>query len=112
MPIACTDQLVQPVPASRALLTGPVERGEPLGQTVRALAELLERYGVAELTVAIDEALARGGGGHPNAVRLALERRRQAQAEPPPTTPESQAIRLSKTGRIRWCIKLKTNLTK
>jgi transposase len=78
-----TDQLVQAVPASRALLTGAVERGEPLGRTVRALAELLERYGVAELTMAIDEALGRGVP-HPNAVRLALERRRQAQAAPPP----------------------------
>lgn len=78
-----TDQLVQAVPASQALLTGAVERGEPLGRTVRALAELLERYGVAELTIAIDEALARGVP-HPNAVRLALEQRRQAQAEPPP----------------------------
>lgn len=78
-----TDQLVQAVPASRALLTGAVERGEPLGRTVRALAELLERYGVAELTVAIDEALGRGVP-HPNAVRMALERRRQAQAAPPP----------------------------
>ena len=78
-----TDQLVQAIPASRALLTGAVERGEPLGRTVRALAELLERYGVAELKVAIDEALARDVP-HPNAVRLALERRRQALAAPPP----------------------------
>lgn len=78
-----TDQLVQAIPASRALLTGAVERGEPLGRTVRALAELLERYGVAELKVAIDEALARDVP-HPNAVRLALERRRQAVDAPPP----------------------------
>ena len=78
-----TDHLVQAVPASRALLSGAVERGEPLGRTVRALAELLERYGVAELTIAVDEALKRGVP-HPNAVRLALEQRRQAQAEPPP----------------------------
>ena len=78
-----TDHLVQAVPASRELLTGAVERGEPLGRTVRALAELLERYGVAELTIAIDEALARGVP-HPNAVRLALERRRQAVDAPPP----------------------------
>lgn len=78
-----TDHLVQAVPASRDLLTGAVERGEPLRRTVRALAELLERYGVAELTIAVDEALARGVP-HPNAVRLALEQRRQAQAEPPP----------------------------
>lgn len=47
---------------------------------VQALAELLERYSVEEVTVAIDEALGRGVP-HPNAVRLALERRRQAQAE-------------------------------
>lgn len=78
-----TDQLVQAVPASQALLTGAVERGEPLGRTVRALAELLERYGVAEFTMAIDEALGRGVP-HPNAVRLAQEQRRQAQAVPPP----------------------------
>jgi transposase len=78
-----TDQLVQAIPASRALLTGAVERGEPLGRTVRALAELLECYGVAEMKVAIDEALARDVP-HPNAVRLALERRRQALAVPPP----------------------------
>jgi len=78
-----TDHLVQAVPASRDLLTQAVERGEPLGRTVRALTELLECYGVAELTAAISDALGRGVP-HPNAVRLALERRRQAQAEPPP----------------------------
>jgi hypothetical protein len=78
-----TDQLVQAIPASRALLAGAVERGEPLARTVRALAELLERYGVAELKVAIEEALARDVP-HPNAVRLALERRRQAVDAPPP----------------------------
>jgi transposase len=78
-----TDHLVQAVPTSRELLTQAVERGEPLGRTVRALTELLERYGVAELTAAISDALGRGVP-HPNAVRLALERRRQAQAEPPP----------------------------
>ena len=78
-----TDHLVQAVPASRDLLTQAVERGEPLGRTVRALTDLLERYGVAELTVAIADALGRGVP-HPNAVRLALERRRHAHAQPPP----------------------------
>jgi len=78
-----TDPLVQAVPACRALLTGAVERGEPLGRTVRSLAELLECYGIAEFSSAIDEALARGVP-HPNAVRLALEQRRQALATPPP----------------------------
>ena len=78
-----TDHLVQAVPMSRELLTQAVERGEPLGRTVRALTELLEAYGVAELTAAIADALGRGVP-HPNAVRLALEKRRQAKAEPPP----------------------------
>ena len=78
-----TDQLIQAVPSCRALLSEAAERGEPLGRTVRVLTELLGRYGVAELTAAVADALARGVA-HPNAVRLALERRRQAQAEPPP----------------------------
>ena len=78
-----TDHLVQAVPICRELLMHAAERGEPLGRTVRALTDLLEQYGVAEFTGAVAEALARGVP-HPNAVRLALERRRQAKAEPPP----------------------------
>ena len=78
-----TDHLIQAVPASRDLLTQAVERGEPLGQMVNTLTDLLAHYGVAELTAAIADALERGVP-HPNAVRLALERRRKAQAEPPP----------------------------
>ena len=78
-----TDQLVKAVPVSRALLAQAVERGEPLGRTVRALMELLACYGVTELEAAIGEAMGRGVP-HPNAVRLALARRRQAKAEPPP----------------------------
>jgi transposase len=78
-----TDRLVKAVPLSRDLLTAAAERGEPIGQTIRALTELLERYGVAELERAITKALQRGVP-HPNAVRLALERQRHAHAEPPP----------------------------
>lgn len=78
-----TDHLVQAVPLSRDLLTLAVERGEPLGRTVNTLTDLLAQYGVAELTTAIADALARGVP-HPNAVRLALERRRQVKAAPPP----------------------------
>ena len=43
----------------------------------------MAQYGVAELTAAIADALVRDVP-HPNAVRLALERRRKALAEPPP----------------------------
>ena len=78
-----TDHLVNAVPACRALLTQATERGEPLGRTVRALSELLETYGVVELAAGVADALARGVP-HPNAVRLALERRRQARDKPPP----------------------------
>ncbi len=77
------DRLMAAIPASRELLTQATERGEPLGRTARALTELLDTYGVAELTAAIVDALGRGVP-HPNAVRLALERRRQANDQPPP----------------------------
>jgi len=78
-----TDRLVQAIPQSRELLRQAAERGEPLGRTTRTLLDLLDRYGVAELEVAIRDALAREVP-HPNAVRLALERRRQEQGSPPP----------------------------
>ena len=44
---------------------------------------LLERYGAAELDAAIREAIARGVP-HPNAVRLALDHRRELRNEAPP----------------------------
>jgi hypothetical protein len=77
------DQLINLIPASRELLTQATERGEPLARTARVLNELLDAYGVAELAAAIAEAMARSVP-HPNAVRLALERRRQTRDEPPP----------------------------
>ena len=78
-----TDRLVQAIPQSRELLRQAAERGEPLGRTTRTLLDLLDRYGAAELEVAIRDALLREVP-HPNAVRLALERRRQEQDVPPP----------------------------
>ena len=47
------------------------------------LQRLLDRYGAAELQAAILEALARDVP-HSNAVRLALERRREQRGEAPP----------------------------
>ena len=78
-----TDRLVQAIPQSRELLRQAAERGEPLGRITRTLLDLLDRYGVAELEAAIRDALLREAP-HPNAVRLALERRRQEQGSPPP----------------------------
>jgi len=78
-----TDRLAQAVPASKDLLLRAAERGANLGAITVGLTRLLDRYGAAELQVAIREALDRGVP-HPNAVRLALERRREARGEAPP----------------------------
>jgi hypothetical protein len=48
-----------------------------------ALLRLLDRYGAAELEASISDALERGVP-HPNAVRLALERRREQRQTAPP----------------------------
>ena len=81
-----TDRLVQAAPASQDLLLRAAERGANLGAITTGLTRLLDRYGAAELQIAIREALDRGVP-HPNAVRLALERRREARGEPPPIAP-------------------------
>jgi transposase len=78
-----TDRLAQAAPASQALLVRAGERGDNLGAITVALLRLLDRYGAAELEVAISEALD-SDVPHPNAVRLALERRREQRHEPPP----------------------------
>ncbi|HUN43280.1 MAG TPA: IS21 family transposase [Acetobacteraceae bacterium] len=78
-----TDRLAQVAPASQELLLRAAERGANLGAITTSLMRLLHRYGAAELQIAIREALDRGVP-HPNAVRLALERRRERRGEPPP----------------------------
>ena len=79
---AC-DRLVQAVPASAELLKRAGERGDNLGTITAALMRLLDRYGAKALQPAIAEALQRDVP-HPNAVRLALERAREAAGAPPP----------------------------
>lgn len=70
--------------ASAELLKRAGVRGDNLGTITAALMRLLERYGAQALQTAItDEALARDVP-HPSAVRLALERARQAAGDPPP----------------------------
>ena len=78
-----TDRLAKAAPASQILLTRAAARGDNLGTITAALLRLLDRYGAAELQIAIDDALQRGVP-HPNAVRLALERRREELHLPPP----------------------------
>ena len=79
-----TDRLAQAAPASKVLLNRAAERGSNLGAITVGLQRLLDRYGAAELQAAILEALARDVP-HPNAVRLALERRREQRGDAPPT---------------------------
>jgi transposase len=77
------DRLTHAVPIAREFLIAAAGRAEILGAVTSQLMRLLDRYGAAELDVAMREALARGVA-HPNAVRLALERRRHERGEPPP----------------------------
>ena len=77
------DRLAQAAPASATLLERAGARGDNLGSITAALLRLLERYGATALQVAILEALQRDVP-HPNAVRLALERAREAAGQPPP----------------------------
>jgi transposase len=78
-----TDHLAHVAPASIDLLQRAAQRGGNLGSITAALGRLLKHYGAAELQLAIVAALEQGVP-HPNAVRLALERRREARGLPPP----------------------------
>lgn len=78
-----TDRLAQAAPASQDLLRRAAARGDNLGAITAALMRLLDTHGAAELQGAIRDALARDVP-HPNAVRLALDRRRMERGEPPP----------------------------
>jgi transposase len=78
-----TDRLTQAAPASRTLLVRAAERGANLGSITASLVQLLERYGASQFDAAIIEALERDVP-HPNAVRLALERRRDDRQQAPP----------------------------
>jgi hypothetical protein len=87
------DRLHAAVPQCQTLISQAADRGEPLTALTRHLQELLDAYGARELAAAVDEALARGVP-HLNAVQLALQRRRDQRAAPPPLAlPLSDAIR-------------------
>ena len=69
---------------------GAAARGDNLGTITAALLRLLDRYGAAELDVAIRGALEKGVP-HPNAVRLELDHRRQQRQELPAVAVELPA---------------------
>lgn len=78
-----TDRLSHAVPEAQTFLDAAGQRGEPLTRVSDELLWLLDAYGAAMLSQAVDEALERGVA-HPNAVRLALTRQREAQRKLPP----------------------------
>jgi hypothetical protein len=89
-----TDRLSQAIPGAAELLQRAAARGHNLGSVTSGLSKLLDRYGAKPMQAAVLEALSRDVP-HPNAVRLALERAREAtQAPPPVNTPLSERARL------------------
>jgi transposase len=90
-----TDKLVRAVPACRDLLIRAAARNDNLGSLTAALMRLLECYGATEMQEAVLEALS-SGTPHPNSVRCALDRRREARNLPPPV-----AVNLSECAKAK-----------
>ena len=94
------NRLTQAAPNSRELLSQAGARGENLGAITATLLRLVDRYGAAEVQMAIATALSRGVP-HPNAVRLALETQREARQVPPPLEVQFSATARKRDGVIR-----------
>ncbi len=77
-----SDSLIRAVPAVQELLVHAAARGHNLGSITAALARLRQQCSIEEFAAGVAEALAREVP-HSNAVRLAIERLREARAEPP-----------------------------
>jgi|GEM_PF-2347171 len=92
------DRLAHAAPSSVALLEQAASRGTPIKGLVRDLERLLEEYGAKELETGCAEALEREVP-HANAVRQALERRREARGLSPPI-----AVRLPPNARVRGLV--------
>jgi hypothetical protein len=76
-----TDVLIHAVPPIRDLLVAAAARGYNLGSITAALARIRQQCTVTELHAAVLEAIQRDVP-HPNAVRLALDRRRDERGLP------------------------------
>ena len=73
----------QAVPQIAELLKRAAQRNYNLGSITASPSQLLERYGAQPMQAAVADVLARDVP-HPNAVRLALERAREARHLSPP----------------------------
>jgi transposase/phosphoglycolate phosphatase-like HAD superfamily hydrolase len=81
---ATSHALIQAIPAVGELLNAAAARGYNLGSIVAALDRLRQQYGLADLKLAIEQALTRDVP-HPHAVRQVLEQLRIERKLPPAT---------------------------
>lgn len=89
------NRLFVAVPVARKLIAALAERGGNIGSAVARLGELLDAFGPAELSVAIEEAVA-ADAPHVAAVRQVLDRRRHEADRPTPvavTLPDDPRVR-------------------
>jgi len=77
------NRLTKAVPLAMELLVQAADHNYHLGSITTSLVQLLDDYGATELEAAITESLARKVPHH-NAVRISLERRREARSQLPP----------------------------
>jgi transposase len=77
------DRLTHAVPSSITLLIRAAERGYKIGAIVSQLIQLLDDYGASELEASIQMALSKDVP-HSSAVRIHLEKQREALHRPPP----------------------------
>lgn len=89
------DRLIKSIPAARNFLIKAAERGYSMGAITSHLLYLLDRYGIAELSIAMTTALEKNSP-HSNSVRLTLEKNRHEKNLPPPiaiTLPDDRRVR-------------------
>ncbi len=89
------DRLIKAIPQCQDLLNEAALRGDNLGSMTSTLLRLLDRYGCAEVTIAVCEAMKKGVP-HPNAVRQTLQKRQDERHERPPIAvplPDDKRVR-------------------
>jgi hypothetical protein len=89
------ERLLRAVPVCETLLAEMGRRQRRLHTAVDRLTILLEEFGAAELSSAVNEAVQKGSP-HPETVRLVLDRRRRARRHHP-----SVPVRLPDSAKVR-----------
>ena len=89
------ERLLRAVPVCETLLAEMGRRQRRLHTAVDRLTILLEEFGAAELSAAVNEAIGKGSP-HPETVRLVLDRRRRGRRQSP-----SVPVRLPDSAKVR-----------